>query len=258
MKSRYVLKAFVYFLSISFLLGVTGFHGMVSGANQNVPVGQMVSRGAVKFEIKENVWEKVVSPFPVFERMKIKTEKGEAILAPREKTRIEIGPDSLIYFDQADRLNLLQGKINFRMEPEFDLRFKVGNLLILKCYPLLTSRAPYVAPVKEEVIGSIYLHPKGSVTVKSTRGTLYITNQNQVILGSVSTGGAITIPSVITRSKSPTMVAKADNSGPTEHPGNLAGLSTWEWAALGVFAGYLVTLIAVAASEDEKLAPVCP
>jgi hypothetical protein len=263
MKRKRMLKAFVYFLCVSFLLMVNGFNSMVAQANQNaIPIGQMISRGGVKFEIRENAWEKVETPFPIFEGMKIKTEKGEAVLVIAEKTRIEIGSDSLFYFDQGDRLNLLQGKINFRMEPGLDLRFKVGNLSILKSYPLQTSRAPYVASVKQEAIGSIYLNPKGSVTVKSTQGTLYITNQDQVVLASISKGESITVPSVITSSKSPMTLAKADNPEPVdvEQPGNLSELTAWDWGALSVFAAGLVTLIAVVASEDddEELVPVCP
>lgn len=261
MEGKFMSKAFVYFLCVSFLLMVNGFHSMAADANQNaIPIGQMISRGGVKFEIRQNAWEKVETPFPVFEGMKIRTEKGEAVIALTEKTRIEIGSDSVFCFDQRDRLNLLQGKINFRTEPELDLRFKVGNLSILKSYPLQTSATPYVAPAKEEAIGSVHLHPKGSVTVKSTQGTLYITNQDQVVIASVSMGESMTVPSVITSSKSPMKLAKAGNPEPVEQPGTLSELSAWEWGALSVFGAYLVTLIAVAASEDddEELIPVCP
>jgi hypothetical protein len=262
MKRNFALKVFVYFLCLSFLLMVNGFHGMVAQANQNaIPVGQMISRGEVKFEIKENAWEKVETPFPVFEGMKIKTDKGEAVLAIAEKTRIEVGPDSLFYFDQGDRFHLLQGKINFRMEPELRLRFKVGNLYILKSYPLQSSRAPNVAPVNEEAIGSIYLHPKGSITIESTQGTLYITNQDQVILASISKGDSITLPSAITSSKSPIILADAGNPESMEYSGILSGLSLWDWVAISVFAVSMVTLIAVAVSQQNKgaeFAPICP
>ena len=36
----------------------------------------------VKFEVRENVCEKVVITFPVFEGMNIRTEKGEASRSP--------------------------------------------------------------------------------------------------------------------------------------------------------------------------------
>jgi len=260
MERKFMLKVFVYFLCVSFLLMVNGFHGMVAEANQNViPIGQMISRGGVTFEIKENAWEKVETPFPIFEGMKIKTGKGEAALVLGEKSRIEVCSDSLFYFDQGDRLNLLQGKINFRMEPELHLRFKVGNLSILKSYPLQTSKAPYVAPAKEEAIGSIYLHPKGSVTVKSTQGTLTITNQDQVVLASISKGESITLPSVITSSQSPMMLAEAGNPEPMEEPGDLSELSPWDWVAISVFFATVVAGVATVVSEDkDREFPFCP
>ena len=257
-----MLKIIVYFLCVSFLLTVNGFHGIVAAANQDaIPIGQMISRGGVKFEIKENTWEKVETPFPIFEGMKIRTEKGEAALVLGEKTRIEVGADSLFHFDQGDRFNLLQGKINFRMEPDVHLSFKVGHLLILKSYPLQTSKTPYVAHVGDvEAIGSIYLHPKGSVTVKSTQGTLYITNQDQVVLASISKGESITLPSVITSSKSPMMSAEAGNPVLTEGSEEYSEPSPWEWVGICLANAAMVTLIAIAASEDEEegLVFICP
>ena len=261
MEKKLLLKCFVHFLCISFLLMVNGFHGMVAQANQKaIPIGQMISRGGVKFEIKENSWEKVETPFLIFEGMKIRTEKGEAALVLGEKTRIEVGADSVFYFDQGDRFNLLQGKINFRMEPELDLRFKVGNLSIVKSYPLQTSTAPYVAPVKEEVIGSIYLHPKGSVTVKLSQGTLCITNQDQVVLASISKGESITLPSVITSSESPMMLSQADNPELIEEPEEFSELSTFDWVVISLANVSMLTLIGIAASKDRDryFVPICP
>ena len=261
MEKKFLLNCFVYFLCVSFLLMVNGFHAMAAQANQNaIPIGQMISHGGVTFEIKENSWEKVETPFPIFEGMKIKTGKGEAALMLGEKSRIEVGSDSLFYFDQSNRFNLLQGKINFRMEPELHLGFKVGNLSILKSYPLQTSKAPYVASVKDEAIGSIYLHPKGSVTVKSSRGTLTITNQDQVVLASISKGESITFPSVITSSQSPVRMAEAGNPDPMEEPGDLSELTPWDWVAIGVFFGTVAAGVITVVSEDEhrELLPVCP
>ena len=261
MERKFMSKVIVYFLCVSFLLTVNGFHGMVAAANQDaIPIGQMISRGGVKFEIKENSWEKVETPFPIFEGMKIKTEKGEAVIALAEKTRIEIGSDSLFYFDQGDRLNLLQGKINFRMEPELHLRFTVGNLSIVKSYPLQTSRAPYAAPVKEEAIGSIYLHPKGSVTVRSIQGTLCITNQDKVVLASISKGESITLPSAITSSKSPMMLSQAGGPTPTEGSEEYLDPSPWEWVVIGLANAAMLTLITIEASKDRDrdFVSICP
>ena len=266
MKKGFLFRAFVYFLSVFFLLLMNEFPRMMAEANQNIPVGQMISRGGVKFEVNENSWEKVETPFPVFEGMKIRTEKGEAVLALAEKTRIEIGSDSLFYFDQRDQFNLLQGKVNFRIQPDVQLRFKVGNLWINKSYPLQTAKGPSVVLTKDkEFAGSILMHSKGSVTVKSVQGPLYVTSQDGTVLASLSTGESITLPSVVASSKSPTMMANANPEGtegaaPAEE--GFLGLSTWTWmgiAAAVVIVGVTVGVVVWAASRDEDHeAPVCP
>src|SRR4030043_195170 len=189
MKKGLIFKMFVYFLSVSFLLLMNEFPKMIAEANQNIPVGQMVSRGGVKFEVKENSWEKVETPFPIFEGMRIRTEKGEAVLALAGKTRIEIGSDSLFYFDQRDQFNLLQGKINFRIQPDGQLGFKVGNLWINKSYPLQSAKGSSVVLTKDkEFAGSILVHSRGSVTVKTIQGSISVTNQEGTVLASLSAG----------------------------------------------------------------------
>jgi hypothetical protein len=267
MKKRLIFKVFVYFLSISFLLLMNEFPRMVSEANQEtIPVAQMVSRGGVKFEVSKNSWEKVETPFPVFEGMKIRTEKGEAVLALSEKTRIEIGSDSLFYFDQRDQFNLLEGKVSFRIQPDVPLRFRVGNLWISKSYPLQSAKGSSVALTKDkEFAGSILTHIKGSVTVKSTQGPLHVTSQDGVVLASLSTGEAITLPSVVVSPKSPTptMTANAEpkwTEGPVEEKGFL-GLSTWAWVGIGVgvaaIAGIVIGVSSGGGGGDNE-APACP
>ncbi len=255
---------FVYFLSVSFLLLMNEFPRIIAEANQNIPVGQMVSRGGVKFEVGKNSWEKVETPFPVFEGMRIRTEKGEAVLALAEKTRIEIGSDSFFCFDQSDQFNLLEGKINFRIQPDFPLRFKVGNLWISKSYPLQTAKGSSVALAKDkEFAGSILMHSKGSVTVRSTQGPLYVTNQEGTVVAALSAGESITLPSVVAGSKPTIMAANAEpksTKGPLEE--NL--LSQWEtWfgivaavAVVAVTAGVIIW--AANEDDDDHKAPVCP
>ena len=266
MKKELIFKMFAYFLSVSFLLLMNEFPRMMAEANQKaIPVAQMISRGGVKFEVNENSWEKVETPFPVFEGMKIRTEKGEAVLALAEKTRIEIGSDSLFYFDQRDQFNLLQGKVSFRIQPDVQLRFKVGNLWISKSYPLQTAKGPSVVLTKDkEFAGSILTHSKGSVTVKSIQGPLYVTNQDHVVMASLSTGESITLPSVVASSKSPTMMANAEpkSTGPLAEEEGFLGVSTSTWggiAAAVVIVGVTVGVVVWVASRDEDHeAPVCP
>jgi hypothetical protein len=262
MKKGLIFKIFVYFLSVSFLLLMNEFPKMIAEANQNIPVGQMVSRGGVKFEVKENAWEKVESPFPVFEGMKIRTEKGEAVVALAEKTRIEIGSDSLFYFGERDRFNLLQGKVSFRIQPDVPLRFKVGNLWISKSHLLQSAKGSSVALTKDkEFAGSILTHTKGSVTVKSTQGPLHVTSLDGTVLASLSTGESITLPSVAS-SKSPTMMANAEpkwTEGPVEEE-RFLGLPTWTWVGIGL-AAVVVGVVVVAVSnddDDDHEAPGCP
>jgi len=263
MKKGLIFKLFVYFLSVSFLLLMNEFPKMVAEANQNIPVGQMVSRGEVKFEVNENAWEKVETPFPVFEGMKIRTEKGEAVLVLVEKTRLEIGSDSLFYFDQRDQFNLLEGKVNFRIQPDVQLRFKVGSLWINKSYPLQTAKGPSVGLAKDkEFTGSILMHSTGSVTVKTIQGSASVTNGDGTLLASLSTGESITLPSVVVSSKSPIMMAKAEpkeTEGPLEEEGFT--WRTWLGIALGVVIVGVTTAVVVSASgsgHDHHEAPVCP
>ncbi len=264
MKKTFLVRAFVYFICISFLLMANSFHGMVAEANQKtVPVAQMISRGGVKFEVSENSWEKVETPFPVFEGMKIRTEKGEAVLALAEKTRIEIRSDSFFYFDQRDQFNLLEGKVSFRIQPDVPLRFKVGNLWISKPYPLQTAKGSSVALTKDkEFAGSILMHTKGSVTVKSVQGPLHVTSQDGTVLALLSTGESITLPSVVADSKPPIMAANAEPES-TEEPAEerrLLGVPIWAWVSLAALVAAEVTVVSIAASRSGGGgdAPACP
>ncbi len=262
-RKGYLMKAFVYFLSLSFLLLMNGFPGILAEANQTIPLGQMVSRGGVKFEVKKNLWEKVVSPFPVFEGMRIRTEKGEAVLILADRTRVEIGPESIFSFDQRDQLNLLQGKIGFRVQPGVTLGFKVGNLRINKSYPLYSSKSPSMRETDEKTFsGSIQIHAKGSVTVKSFEHSLSITGQDGTLLASLSPGETVTIPSTIVHSPLVQMaqrdVVGAERAS-AEATGEFLGLSTWTWVGIGV-AAVAVTAVAVAVAshdEDHERA-ICP
>jgi len=263
MKKTFLARVFVYFLCTSFLLMANGFHGMVADANQNTPVGQMVSRGGVKFEVAKNSWEKVETPFPVFEGMKIRTEKGEAVLVLADRTRIEVDSDSSFYFGQRNQFNLLQGKVSFRIQPDVQLRFKVGNLWISKPYPLQSAKGSSVALTKDkEFAGSISMHSKGSVTVKSVQGLISVTNDNGAFLASLSTGESITLPSVVAVSKPPIMAANAEpkwTEGPVEE--GWLGLSTWAWvgiAAGAVVVGVVIAAVAASDGDGDHEAPACP
>jgi len=211
MKKGMVFKAFVYFLSISFLLLTNGFPRIAAeAAERGFPIGEMVSKGEVNFEARENVWKKVELSHPVFQGVKIKTEKGVAGIALGNNSQIEVGQGSLFSFDQNDRLHLRQGGINFRIPPDAELNFKIGNLLVTKSRSLQASKGPIVAsPKNEETIGSLSIHSNGSATVKSIQGQFIILDQDRVVLASLSSQESVTIPSKIVKGAPKTMVAQA-------------------------------------------------
>ena len=211
MKKGMFFKTFVYFLSISFLLMMNGFPRIAAeAAERGIPIGEMVSKGEVNFEARENVWKKVEpSHFPVFQGVKIRTEKGLAGIALGNNSHIEVGQNSLFSFDQSDRLQLCQGGINFRISPNAELNFKIGNLLVTKSRSLQASKGPIVAsPKSEEAIGSISIHSNGAATVKSIQGQLLILNQDRAVLASVSSQDSVTIPSTTVKSTPKTVVAQ--------------------------------------------------
>src|SRR4030066_2138401 len=101
MKKGMVFKAFVYFLSISFLLLTNGFPRIAAeAAERGFPIGEMVSKGEVNFEARENVWKNVEpSHFPVFQGVKIKTTAdGMAAIALANRCQVEAGQDSILSF----------------------------------------------------------------------------------------------------------------------------------------------------------------
>jgi len=226
-------KIFVYFLSVSFLLMMSGFPRMVAEAKEiGRPMGEMVSTGEVKFESRENVWKNVEpSHFPIFQGVKIKTEKGASIVTLTNNSQIDLGQSTFLSFDQNNRLHLIQGVINFRIPSATDLSFKVGNLTIIQTQSLQASKNPSAISLKsEETIGSISLHPNGSVTVKSIQGYLSAVNQDHVVLASLSSKDSVTIPSTTLKGSPNVTVAQA---GETKEEGKEEIEKDYTWYYVG-------------------------
>lgn len=266
MKRRLFYKVFVYFLSVSFLFLMSGFNSvMVEAKEVSLPIGEMVSKGTVKFEARENVWKNVESPhFPIFQGMKIKAEKGMAAIVLSDGCQIEIGPNSFFSVDQMDRIQLSQGSIEFRIPSVSELNFKVGNLSISKFRPLQASRTPIsIAPKNEETIGSISIHSNGAVTVKNVRGGLSVLDENRVILAALSSKDSVTLPSTTVNTLPKTMTAQVGQTGATTATttttGEFLGLSTWAWVGIISLAAVVGVVIAVAASQrvDHDRVPLC-
>lgn len=266
MKKGLFYKIFVYFLSLSLLLLMNGFHSIVVEAKErSIPIGEMISKGEVNFEVRENVWKKVESSlFPLFQGVKIKTEKGIAAIALESNCHIEVGQNSLLSFDQNDRLHLFQGQINFRITSTAELNFKIGKLTVTKSHSLQASKGLGVAsPKDEETIGSIFIHSNGSVTLKSIQGRLSILDQERTVLAALSSHDSVTIPSIIVKSPSKAMVAQAGETGKSssgkeeKESGGfvLFGMdgSTWGWIAAGTLglAGVGAAVAIVKSSDDD-------
>jgi len=262
LKKGMVFKAFVYFLSVSFLLLMNGFPRIVAvAAEKGFPIGEMVSKGDVKFEARDKVWRNVdPSHFPIFQGVKLKTQKGTSILALADNCQIEAGQNSLLTFDQNDRLHLLQGSIDFRIPPAGAMEFKIGNIFVLPSRTLQASKSPSVPlPKIEEAIGSILIHPNGAVTVKSLQGSLSILSQDRVVLASLSHRDSVTIPSVTVKGPSRIMVAQAGETAREVESREKERLPAWLWigggfAAAGAAAGIGIYLY----HEHKERAPICP
>ena len=164
MKERFVGKLFIYFLCISFLLLTNGFHTMVAKAKEiNRPIGEMISRGDVKFESRENVWKNAESShFPIFEGVKIKIEKGASIITLENNSQVEVGQNSLLSFDRNDQMRLIEGTVDFRFPPTAELSFKVEDLTVIKYRSLQASKnPPPVSPNSKTLSGPYPCIPTG-------------------------------------------------------------------------------------------------
>lgn len=268
MNNGMAYKIFIYFLCFSFLLLMGGFPKMDATAKERgLPMGEMISRGEVKFEARENVWKKVEpSYFPIFQGIRIKTEKGLALIVLANESQIEVSQESLFTFQHDNQFHLFQGGVSFRIPSHAETSFKVGNLSIGRSLPLEAAKDPLISPRSEQTIGSIVLHPNGAVTIKSIRGPLSIQNQDHIVLASLSATDSITIPSGTASGEQRPMVAQVGEYG--EYPTGkalteeLLGLSktTWMFIALGAVAaaGAGITLSVTREKEDEFILPIVP
>jgi len=264
MKGGLISKGFIYFLCVSFLLMMNGFHAIGAEVKgKGIPIGEMISKGEVKFEARENVW-KAVEPsyFPIFQGTKVKTEKGNAVITLSDGSQIEVSPNSHFSFDQSDRFVLSQGRIEFRIPSASETNFKAGSLSILKSRSLQATKDLSTVPAKnEETIGSIDIHSNGSVTVKSIQGKISILNQDRTVLAALSSKDSVTIPSTTAGTKSKVMVAQAGATPAAEGTAEFLGISTWGW--VGVIAG-AAAIGGIAWAVDEttevevEVIPVCP
>lgn len=261
MKKGVIYNVSIYFLCVSFLLMMNGFPRMVAEAKEmEVPIGEMVSKGEVKFEARENVWKGVESShFPIFQGTRVKTEKGNAIVTHSNNSQIEISQNSLLSFEQRDQLILFQGSVEFRLPSTSEINFKVGKLSIIKNRTLQAGKTSSSPSLDEVTMGSISIHPNGSVTIKAIQGKLSILNQDRVVLAALSSNDSVTIPSLTVGGTSKVMVAQVAETGAAGAAGAF-GLSTTALVAIGavIAIGVAVGVGVSAASGGADHAPVCP
>jgi len=273
-RNKSVGETFIYFLWFSLLLSASGFPYMIAEAREIVsPIGEMVSRGNVKYEAKEKLLKDIeTSHFPIFQKGKIKTEKGTGIITMTNNCQIEVEQNSTLSFDHADQFHLSQGRINFRIPPNTNVIFKVGNLIITIPRFLQASKtAPMVSPKNEEIIGSISLHPNGSVTVRSLKNSISIMNEDHVVIAALSSKESITIPSIVASGRSRTVVAQAGEVKEEKRERKVVGTLEWEYLGLNavqwIGTGYAAAIVGGLAylfwpdGEKERQSeqiPVCP
>jgi len=200
MNKLQVVRVFVCALCFSLVLVANGFQVRTAEARENLPIGEMISNGEVKFEVREN-WKNVESShFSVFQGTRIKTEEGVAALTLSNNTLVEVDQRSLFSFDRKDRFVLTQGSIRFRIPSASETTFKAGNVSVVKSQSL------------QAVIGSISIHANGAVTVKSVQGELTVLNQDQVVVAGLSSAESATIPSVSGKAAPRATLARADQT----------------------------------------------
>jgi hypothetical protein len=261
-------------LCFSFFLMVSGFPEAVSQArNAKFPIGEMISRGGVRFEARENVWKSIDSShFPVFEKGKIRTDQGTGMVTLGNSCHLEIAQNSLISFEQVDRVHLAQGRVNFRIPSSKEMTIKVRSLVVTKPRVQQASKGTAIIPAKnEDTVGSITVHSNGSVTVKNLQGSLSILDQDRAVVAALSSKESITIPAAMASGKSNKMVAQAgeireskrETQNVIDEEWRYLGLNTIEWIAVGYAAALVGGLIYAYWPEGDKdrtveQVPTCP
>lgn len=264
MRPALLYKTFVYFLCFSFLLLTSGFSSMAAEAKEaGLPIGEMISSGGVKFEARENVWKGVdPSHFPMFQGVRIRTEKGRALVVLANNTQIEADQDSIFSFQDEGQFNLFQGRVSFRIPSDTKMNLGVANLSVGKSLPVRAAKDASFSPGTGETVGSIALHPNGAVTVKSFRGPLSVHNQDRVVMAALSSGESVTLPAVMASGEQRRMVAQVG-----EYPTGYAaldtpplGLSEWTWflISLAVIGGTGAGIALAVEGDGDRTIIVCP
>ena len=275
---RFVDSKLPIILCFTFFLTISGFREAVTQAKDaKFPIGEMISKGGVRFEAKENVWKSIDSShFPVFEKGKIKTEQGTGRVTLVNSCHLEIAQNSALSFEQVDRVHLTKGRVNFRIPSGKEMTIKVGSLAVTKPRVQQASKGTAIIPARNiDTVGSITLHSNGSVTIRNLQGSLSIVDQNLVVVAALSSKESITIPATMASGKSYKMMAQAGEiresqrvtQNVIDQEWTYLGLNSVEWIAVGyaaVLAGVLTYAYWPESDDDDTVAvepeqiPICP
>lgn len=276
---RLVRSKFPIVVCFTFFLTVSGFPAVATQAKDaKFPIGEMISKGGVRFEARENVWKSIDSShFPVFEKGKIKTEQGTGRVTLGNHCHLEIAQNSVISFDQVDRVHLTQGRVNFRIPSNKEMTIKVGSLAVTKPRIQQASKGTAIIPARnEDTVGSVALHSNGSVTIRNLQGSLSILDQDRVVVAALSSKESITIPATMASGKLNKMMAQAGEvrqskrvvQNVIDQEWTYWGLNAVEWIAVGYAAALLGILTYVYWPESDKdrtvqqapieQLPICP
>jgi hypothetical protein len=242
MGHRFSFKVFSYFLCVSFLLQVGGVSGILAEEKgRNFPIGEMVSRGEVKYEAREKIWQKVEpSFFPIFQGSKIKTEKGSAIISLKSDIQIEMGANTVLLFDRRDQIQLFQGHLNFRINTPEGISIRVGKITVATSPSRSASAGMVVSKKDIAAIGTVRVHSNNSVTIQSTEGQLLVLNPQGVTLATLSPKESLSLPPGLvdnppSEKTQKMMFAQVGEVTPTpEEEDTYWGLSKWSWGAIGL------------------------
>lgn len=263
---KFSLKTFIWFLCFIQILFGSGFLPPVTWAkDKNLPIGEIIVRGEVQFEAKENVWKNIeLSYFPLFPGMKIKTKKGIANIFLKSQSIVELGQESLILIENPDKIRLLQGKIDFRIPSKSNLYLQVRKLTVQKT-PAFQVAKGFHSIGEGEVLGAITLHNQGSVTIKNLQGNITILDQKQKVLAALSPRDSLTIPTILTNIPAeekitPVKIAQVGEEELAAEPEKYAGISIRAWGIIGLAAlGATGALLAAGGGGGGGGgAPACP
>lgn len=262
---KFYSKPGIWFVCFLYFFIWGGVQPTISWAkDRNPPIGEIIVRGEVQYEVRENNWRNIeFSYFPLFPGIKIKTKKGLANIFLRDHSNVELNKETLILVKDIDNLHLLQGRIDFRIPAQGNLKLHLGNLVVQKTSFRQAAQRNY--PTGREVLGTLTLHAHGAVTINNIKGNISVLDKNQRVLAALSEKDSLTIPSSLAHKPpqeeiTPVKIAQVGEEEIAAEPEKYAGISVKTWGIIGLAAlGATGALIAAGGGGGGGGgAPACP